>query len=109
MLTLLGLAAKSGALAFGKDMLRAYISDHRMRKKIVIIAKDAGERVKRDLRIRCELRGVPMLELLSKEQISKAVGKRHVAAVGLLNENMVEGALNVLRELQEGSTQKASS
>lgn len=96
--SLLGFASRSNNLAFGKDMLREYISDPRQRKKLVIIATDAGERVKRDLRIRCNLKEVPFLEILSKAELSRATGKQNVAAVGILDEHMVEGILRTLSE-----------
>lgn len=98
ILTYLGFAARAKALIIGKDMLREYITDPRLKSKVVIVATDAGERVKRDLKIRCEMNNVKYIEKFSKSELSKAIGKERVSAVGILDENLVAGILKVLSE-----------
>jgi len=40
ILTYMGFAARANKIAFGKDMLKEYLSDKRLRKKVLIVAKD---------------------------------------------------------------------
>lgn len=98
ILTFLGFAARSKNLVFGKDMLREYITDPGIAKKIVIIARDTGDRVKRDLKIRCQMNNVKYLELFEKAELSKAIGKESISAVGISDENLVDGILKLLPE-----------
>ncbi|MGB9615577.1 MAG: L7Ae/L30e/S12e/Gadd45 family ribosomal protein, partial [Fervidobacterium sp.] len=88
VLTYLGFAAKSDKLVYGKDMIREYIKDPRLSQKLVIVATDAGSRVKRDLKIRCELNNVKYIELCEKSLLSKSVGMNEVSALGLTDENL---------------------
>lgn len=97
VLSLLGFAARSGKIAFGKDMLREYITNVRIKRKVVLIAVDAGERVKKDLRIRCEINRVPYFELSQKSELAHAVGKREISAIGVMDPNIVDGILEVLQ------------
>jgi len=98
ILTYLGFAARSKSFVMGKDMLREYITNPKIRSKVVIVAKDAGDRVKRDLKIRCEMNNVECIENFNKSELSKAIGRERVSAVGILDENLVAGILKALSE-----------
>lgn len=96
ILAYIGFSAKSGKIVYGKDMLREYIKDTRIKTKIVLIASDAGIRVKKDLKIRCEISNVPFLEIFNKSVLSKAAGLKEVAAVGIVDENLAKSIIEVL-------------
>ncbi|ODN31212.1 L7Ae/L30e/S12e/Gadd45 family ribosomal protein [Fervidobacterium thailandense] len=104
VLSLLGFAARSGKIAFGKDMLRDYITNPKLKRKVVLIATDAGERVKRDLKIRCEINRVPYFEFSNKSELARAVGKREISAIGVMEPNIVDGILDVLQNPQNERT-----
>jgi ribosomal protein L7Ae-like RNA K-turn-binding protein len=97
ILTYMGFAARANKIAFGKDMLKEYLSDKRISKKVLVVAKDAGERVKKDLRIRCEINKVPYIEIADKKTLAKAVGKTNLSAVGILDENLAEAIIKVVQ------------
>jgi len=96
ILTYMGFAARANKIAFGKDMLKEYLSDKRLRKKVLIVAKDAGERVKKDLKIRCEINNVPYIDIADKKTLAKAVGKINLSAVGILDENLAEAIIKLV-------------
>jgi ribosomal protein L7Ae-like RNA K-turn-binding protein len=97
ILTYMGFAARANKIAFGKDMLKEYLSDKRISKKVLVVAKDAGERVKEDLRIRCDINKVPYIEIADKKTLAKAVGKTNLSAVGILDENLAEAIIKVVQ------------
>lgn len=97
ILSYLGFAAKSNKIVYGKDMLRDYITDPRIKTKVIIIATDTGQRVKKDLKIRCEINKVNFFELCEKSVLSKAVGLKQVAAIGIGDENLAKSIIDALK------------
>ncbi|EKF49823.1 ribosomal protein L7A family [Thermosipho africanus H17ap60334] len=93
ILTLLGFASKAKKLVYGKDNIRDYIKNPKLKNKLIIIAKDTGERVKKDIKIRCDISNVPLIEFSDKKTISKATGMENVAVIGIIDENMVKSIL----------------
>ncbi len=100
ILTLLGFASKSNNLVYGKEMIRSYINNPRIREKILIIPTDTGERVKKDILIRCESKQIPYVELFTKAEISKAVGKINVSVVGIKDEQLVSKVKELISKLR---------
>ncbi|QTA38098.1 ribosomal L7Ae/L30e/S12e/Gadd45 family protein [Thermosipho ferrireducens] len=98
ILSLLGFASKAKKLVYGKDNIRDYIKNKRLKRKVIIIASDAGERVKKDIKIRCEISNVPIIELSTKERLSQATGMLNIAVLGIKDENMVASIINIFRE-----------
>ncbi|WP_448374611.1 L7Ae/L30e/S12e/Gadd45 family ribosomal protein [Fervidobacterium sp.] len=98
VLSYLGFAARANKIVFGKDMLKDYISDQRLSKKVIIIATDTGARVKRDIIIRCQINNVPYFEIFDKETLAKAIGKNRISVIGILDESLVEAILKTLQE-----------
>ena len=98
ILSLLGFAAKAKKLVYGKDNIRDYIKNPKLKKKVIILAIDTGERVKKDIKIRCDVSNVPIIEFFTKAELSKATGMVNVAVLGVRDENMVESILNILYE-----------
>ncbi len=97
ILAYLGFATKAGKLAYGKDMIREYITDPKVHNKLIIIATDAGPRVKKDLKIRCEINRVQYFEIFEKSTLSKATGMKEVSALGITDENLSKAIVDVLR------------
>ncbi|ACJ75810.1 ribosomal protein L7A family [Thermosipho africanus TCF52B] len=93
ILTLLGFASKAKKLVYGKDNIRDYIKNPKLKNKLIIMAKDTGERVKKDIKIRCDISNVPLIEFSDKKTISKATGMENVAVIGIIDENMVKSIL----------------
>lgn len=97
VLSYLGFAAKANKIVYGKDMLKDYINDPCIKTKVIILATDAGPRVKKDLKIRCEINGISLFELCEKSVLSKAIGKKEVAAVGVNDENLAQSIIKVMK------------
>ncbi|ABR30397.1 50S ribosomal protein L7ae [Thermosipho melanesiensis] len=98
ILTLLGFASKAKKLVYGKDNIRDYIKNTKLRNKIIVMAKDTGERVKKDVKIRCEISNVPYIEIATKEILSKATGMFNISVLGVLDESMVKSILAFSKE-----------
>lgn len=83
ILTLLGFARKSGNLIMGETLCEQGL----MSKKItlLIIAKDMNGKTKEKFMSLCELQSVPYRELLSKDELSAAVGKSNYGLFGIAN------------------------
>lgn len=96
VLTYLGFAAKSNKIVYGKDMIKDYISDPTIKTKVIVIATDAGPRVKKDIKIRCEISGINLFELCEKSVLSKAVGMKEVSAIGVSDENLARTIIEVM-------------
>ncbi|SHH15410.1 L7Ae/L30e/S12e/Gadd45 family ribosomal protein [Thermosipho atlanticus] len=96
VLTLLGFASKAKKLVYGKDNIREYIKDFKQKHKVIIIASDAGERVKRDVKIRCEISRVPYIEFSKKDELSKATGMLNVSVLGIKDENIVKSIIDLI-------------
>ena len=83
LLSLLGLAARAGAIVTGTDMVRRGIReggvDH------VILAADASPTQQQKLVPLLEARGVPYGILLDRERLGAATGKGPVSAMGITN------------------------
>ncbi len=88
--SLLGFAAKMGKLSYGKERIRAYMRSNR-EKKLVILAKDASERTKKDIRIRADINGVDVLEAFTKEELGKLLGKREISVLAVEDDSIIDG------------------
>ena len=80
---LLGLAHRSGVLKSGGNVVSGLIA--RSWAKYLVVAPDAGERVRRDIEERASRQGVEILQtLLTADELGAALGRtgsRSVAAV----------------------------
>jgi len=94
ILTYIGFATRARQIVYGKERIRDYIKSPR-RYKVLVIAKDASERLKRDLMVRCKKRKVPYIVDFSKDDLGRILGKKEVSAVGIENDDLVKAILNV--------------
>ena len=83
VLTLLGFARKSGNLLMGETLCEQGLSTKKV--SLVLIATDMNEKTKNKFKEICDRQSVPYRELLSKEQMSGAVGKSNYGLVGIAN------------------------
>ncbi|MBO8160381.1 MAG: ribosomal L7Ae/L30e/S12e/Gadd45 family protein [Thermosipho sp. (in: Bacteria)] len=95
ILTYLGFAAKAKKLVYGKDHIREYIKNPKLKNKVIIIAKDAGDRVKKDIKIRCDISRVPFIEISTKSELSKATGMVNVSVLGIKDENLAKSIIKL--------------
>lgn len=101
ILSILGIASKTGKIVLGQKALKSYISGFQMRK-FVIFASDHGESVNALIQ-KCKTYNVPFVELeVKKEALGKAIGKSEASAVGIVEETFVEGIKKVIKESSIG-------
>ena len=95
---LLGFASKSRNFVFGKEGLRSYIRSGQD-PKVVIVAKDAGETIKKELKNKCNSFKVPIIIFKNKgkAELSKAIGKTDVSSLGIEDKNIVKGILELVK------------
>lgn len=82
---LLGLATRAGQTVFGTEACNKAIEKNSV--KLIIIAKNASERTKMNFNNICNSKKIPILEILTIDEISKAIGKSNKAVVGVKNIN----------------------
>ncbi|WP_456400473.1 L7Ae/L30e/S12e/Gadd45 family ribosomal protein [Mesoaciditoga sp.] len=90
VLSLLGLAARSGNILIGQKILKRYLSGD-AENKFIVFSSDYGESVETLVK-KCEIRGIPYVKLsVGKEELGRRIGKKEAAAVGVTEKHFVEG------------------
>ncbi len=101
ILSILGIASKTGKIVLGQKALKTYISSFQ-RKKFLVFASDHGESVDALIQ-KCKTYGVPFVKLkVNKADLGKAVGKSEVSAVGIVEETFIEGIKKIIEESSIG-------
>lgn len=88
ILGLLGLARKAGKVVFGAEMVTDAIK--RGRVKLLVVAIDASERTKKNFEMLALEKNIPMREIVSIEDISKAIGQQNKAILGITDINFAK-------------------
>ena len=74
---MLGLATRAGQTVFGTEACNKAIEKNSV--KLIIVATDASERTKMNFNNICNSKKIPILEILTIDEMSKAIGKRNKA------------------------------
>lgn len=82
---LLGLATRAGKTVFGTEACIQAIEKNKI--KLLIIATNAAERTKMKFNSICSSKNIPIVEILSIEELSKAIGKDNKAIIGIKDIN----------------------
>ncbi len=82
---LLGLARRAGKVSFGTEMCIQDIEKNRI--KLIIIAKDASTKTKTNFEGMCKAKNIPMFEILTIDELSKAIGQSNKAIIGVKDKN----------------------
>lgn len=88
VLGLLGLSAKAGKVCFGRDACIDLIEKKKI--KLVIVAMDASDRTKKDIKFICDNNGTKICFYGTIEVLSKAIGKSNKAIIGIKEENFAK-------------------
>ncbi|NLN17978.1 MAG: 50S ribosomal protein L7ae [Firmicutes bacterium] len=80
-LSLLGIAQAAGRLASGNSACEEAF--RRDRVHLLIFAQDASDNVKRKFSIEAARKGVPTMEIATKESLGKAIGKPDRAVIAV--------------------------
>lgn len=85
---LLGLATRAGKVTFGTD---ACVSDLEKNKiKLIIVSTDASERTREKFKKLCLNKDVKIIEYLTIDEISHAIGKNNKAVIGIKDTNFAK-------------------
>ena len=91
---LIGLATKAGKIVAGSEACEESIE--KKNAKLVIIAQDAAERTKKQFIQKCENFSVPIYEMLTIEEISKAIGKQNKAIISIKEKGFAEAIKKII-------------
>ena len=75
ILGMIGLSAKAGKLVCGTDATIQEIEKHKV--SIVIVASDASEKTKKNMKYICEKNKTKITEFGNIDDLSKAIGKNN--------------------------------
>lgn len=85
LLGMLGLAAKAGKITFGADSCKEAMAKNKV--KLIILAQDASERTKTKFTELSNKNNIPIYILASIDELSKSIGKKNKAIVGIIDLN----------------------
>ena len=88
MLGLLGLCTKAGKVCFGRDACIDLIQKNKI--KLVIVAVDASDRTKKDIKFICDNNDTKICFYGTIENLSKAIGKNNKAIIGIKDGNFAK-------------------
>jgi len=97
VLSMLGLAAKAGAIASGEFSTEKSVKEGKA--FLVIVAGDASDNTKKHFRDMTTFYEVPMYEYSNKERLGHAIGKEFRASLSVNSENFatnIEGKIKLV-------------
>ena len=88
VLSMLGIAAKSGNIKSGEFSTESALKDGQA--KLVIVAEDASDNKKKKFKNMCEYRHVPYAVYAPKEILGHCIGKEFRASVAVTDEGIAK-------------------
>ena len=85
---LIGLARRAGKINFGTESSIDLIKNRKA--KLVIVAEDAAERTKKNIRIECEKEKIEFRIFGTIEELSSAIGQDNKAVFAIKDENFAK-------------------
>lgn len=87
----LDLQQNRGKVISGTDAVLESIQKHRA--KLVLVAQDASEKTKKNIKYVCTNNGISVIELSTIENLSHIIGKKNRAIICITDKNFSEGFL----------------
>ena len=97
VLGMLGISAKTKKIVCGNDATIEDIEKHRV--KLVIVAENASERTKKNIKNICDKSNVPILEFGDIDEISQTIGKSNKAIIGIKSKSLSEEIEKLIKEI----------
>lgn len=85
---------KAGKLACGTEAVEETIE--KRKSKLVIIATDASEKTKENIKYQCKKGQIPIAVFGTIETISKAIGKQNKAVISVKDKNLGEEIFKII-------------
>ncbi|HOA19908.1 MAG TPA: ribosomal L7Ae/L30e/S12e/Gadd45 family protein [Sedimentibacter sp.] len=90
--SMLGIARKGGNVSIGFDSTKADIEKNN--SFLVIIAEDASDKTKKNIKFVCDKYNCEYIETGEKELLGKALGKKVVSVLSIRDRNIASYLLN---------------
>lgn len=103
LLSYLGLAARGRNVVSGEFMTEKAVKSGTA--FLVLVAEDASERTKKDVKDMCTFYDVPVYVTSTKEELGHAIGKEVRATVAITDEGLTKAILKHLVSIQNHATQ----
>lgn len=100
VLSMLGIAAKSGNIASGEFSTEKAIKEHRA--YLVVVAEDSSDNTKKNFSNMCHYYQVPYVTYTDKETLGHCIGKEFRASLAVTNEGL---AKSVLKQMENTTTE----
>lgn len=94
LMTMLGFAKKSGNLLSGEGITLENIKKNKV--KVVILANDASENTAKRIKDKAGYRGIPVVELLTREELGKAIGGQERVVVSITDLKFAQSILVIV-------------
>lgn len=94
VLGLLGLATKAGKISFGIEACKDMVI--KKKAKLIIIAEDAADRTKKQMKELCIIAGIRYLEFGTIKIISQSIGKVNKAVIAIREESFSKAIIKVI-------------
>ena len=94
ILALIGFAYKSRKLVSGEGITLEYIKSNKA--KLVFIASDASENTRKRISDKCNFRSIELVDIFTRYEIGKAIGKEERVAVGITDQNFADSIKKLL-------------
>lgn len=95
VLGMLGISAKAGKVVCGTDATIEDIEKHKV--KLVIVAENASDRTKKNMKFVCDKNKVPIFEFGDIDEISKTIGKSNKAIIGIKSKSLSEEIAKLIK------------
>ncbi len=91
ILSMLGLAARARKLVSGEFSVDKAIKERKA--YLVVVAEDASDNTKKEMRDACDFYGVPYMEHGTKDTLGHAIGKEIRASAAVTDEGLAKALL----------------
>lgn len=85
---------EAGNIVSGMDAVSDELNRNKL--KMIILAKDASEKTSKNVKFLAEKKKVPIVEIGTIAENSKAIGKENRAIIGIKDKNIAEGMKKII-------------
>ncbi|MGN0343123.1 MAG: L7Ae/L30e/S12e/Gadd45 family ribosomal protein [Roseburia sp.] len=97
VLSMLGIAAKSGNIASGEFSTEKAIKERKA--YLVVVAEDSSDNTKKNFSNMCHFYHVPYVTYSDKENLGHSIGKEFRASLAVTNEGLAKSVLKQLNNM----------
>ena len=99
VLSFLGLACRAGAVVSGEYATEKAVKDGKA--KLCVVASDASDNTRKLFHDKCSYYEVPIIELGTKDELGRAIGKEYRASAAVTDKSFAEGLIKKYEELKK--------